>query len=159
MTSARYYGELAKIYNSPPESDQSLIDTWAKRYISYRQTRAQGNGKHVIEGLILIHNFWWERFGRLPERGWKRKPKACSYHLLNKDGEKCPFIIKGITKIVNDHLWPESLGGPKDPSNLLGLCTHHNEAKSSSIEDFDFAKEPMWLENRLRDISKLHSKL
>tara|TARA_B110001452_G_C15135074_1_gene395354 strand:- start:85 stop:567 length:483 start_codon:yes stop_codon:yes gene_type:complete len=157
MSPDTYYEVLAKIYNSPPESDKLLIETWENRYISYLQARASRGSNYIIEGLILVHKLWWERFGTLPERGWMGNPNTCSYHLINKDCGKCPFIIKGITKIVNDHFWPKSLGGPEDPNNLLGLCTHHNEAKSSSVENFDFHNEPKWLENRLRNISILLS--
>jgi len=157
MSSISYYEELAKIYDAPPESNKSLIETWANRYTNYLQARSSGDGKHIVEGLILVHNIRWEAFGKLPDRGWKTRPNKCFYHLINKDCDKCPFRIKGMVKIANDHYWPKSLGGPEDANNLLGLCTIHNQAKSSSIESFDFETEPKWLENRLKHISSLHS--
>lgn len=157
MSSVKYYQALAEIYNSPHDSNKLLIEDWNKRYIDYLKIRTLESYEHIIEGLILVHKIWWDRFGKLPERGWGKNPKYCCYHLINTDFDNCPFIIKGITKIVNDHFWPKSLGGPEDPANLLGLCTHHNEAKSSSVENFDFQKEPKWLENRLKDISSLLS--
>ncbi|SVC37953.1 uncharacterized protein METZ01_LOCUS290807, partial [marine metagenome] len=130
---------------------------WSKRYEGWEKKPKPLNEEQVIEGLVLVAREWWERFGTLPERGWGVKVKACCYHDVNPGGEKCPFKIQGINKLTSDHLWPNSLGGPEDTLNLLGLCTTHNEAKSSGIECFDFSTEPLWLRNRLGEIAKLHS--
>ena len=157
MSSMEYYRLLAAIINSPFESDEQLIESWAIRYENYLHLSPPICNEHIVEGLILVHNTWWERFGKISERGWKINPKKCHYNLINPSAETCPFKIQGMTKIVNDHYWPKSLGGPEDPTNLLGLCTHHNEAKSSSVECFDFSVEPKWLKHRLKDIARLHS--
>jgi hypothetical protein len=157
MSASDYYRSLAMVKNSPHESDEDLIVEWSKRYEGFLEKPKPLNEEQVIEGLILVSREWWERFGPLAERGWIIEPKACCYHDVNPRGEKCPFKIQGTNKLVRDHLWPKSLGGPKDPCNLLGLCTIHNEAKSNSIEDFDFSTEPLWLRNRLEEIALLHS--
>lgn len=62
-------------------------------------------------------------------------------------------------KIVADHAWPYSLGGPTVPENIRWLCSMHNAAKSSDIHlyPWEAASWPTWLNDFLDKVERERS--
>lgn len=63
--------------------------------------------------------------------------KRLRYEILRRDGFKCRYCgtIAAEAELRIDHVIPEALGGPTEPSNLATACEPCNSGKSSTTPD------------------------
>src|SRR5438067_1919935 len=114
-------------------------DEWRTR--TRRLASAHAGGSDVdsmVEGLTLVAREWLAASGCSPEAELVTygerifspllAPGPCQSHRLW--GYVCPFAEEGPSY---DHLFPATLGGPTEASNLLVLCRKHNLMKSMDI--------------------------
>lgn len=66
-----------------------------------------------------------------------RVSKRLRFEILRRDGFKCRYCgtVAGDTELRIDHVIPDSLGGPNEPSNLATSCEPCNSGKSSVPPD------------------------
>ncbi|AJA43377.1 HNH endonuclease [Mycobacterium phage Sbash] len=59
--------------------------------------------------------------------------KRLRFEILRRDNHACRYCGRSApeVKLTIDHVVPESLGGPDDPSNLVAACADCNGGKSS----------------------------
>jgi hypothetical protein len=63
--------------------------------------------------------------------------KRLRFEILRRDNHRCRYcgVSADQVKLVIDHVVPESLGGTKDPSNLVASCEPCNSGKTSTTPD------------------------
>lgn len=59
------------------------------------------------------------------------------YEILRRDEFRCRYCgaTSADTRLTVDHVIPEALGGPTEPSNLVTACADCNSGKTSSAPD------------------------
>ena len=129
------FGDMTKIWNN-----------------MYYDATLDGNVKHPIKCLVLIHpDYWITHSGEsisLSDGKFLNQINQDTKCEWNRFGNYvCPWnrdiFLRGNLEI--DHHWPASLGGPSLDSNRLNLCKHHNQMKSNSVEHYPWNTKPAWL--------------
>jgi hypothetical protein len=66
-----------------------------------------------------------------------RVSKRLRFEILRRDGFKCRYCgtVAAAAELRVDHVIPEALGGPSEPSNLATSCDPCNSGKSSTTPD------------------------
>jgi hypothetical protein len=64
-------------------------------------------------------------------------PKRLRYEILRRDNFACHYCGAAApdVKLTVDHVIPDVLGGPTEPSNLVAACMPCNSGKTSSTPD------------------------
>lgn len=68
-------------------------------------------------------------------------------------GYECPLTDRTIQA---DHVFPRSLGGPRDGLNQVWLCADHNGWKGNDLFGFPWENgEPAWLEAQVQRVRRM----
>jgi hypothetical protein len=129
---------------------------WLDVYELYRE-----RGLPFAQALVLVHPMWYEdahEKNTCPIRGPRNfdhvvtVANSCEAHRFW--GYNCPEDPGN--RLVRDHYFPYSLGGPTSPENLLWLCELHNGMKGSDIHILNLASENfLWFDQILPRIEEL----
>lgn len=169
----RQFLSLKIEFNSLPKYAEKC-DLWLERYRVWNEAYPDSKGIKLtslnILGLAMIHpDFCYDRFGedfRIPFLDVNRtmsvdeEERSGLCQIKQISDEECAFneYPEERGRLVGDHLWPFSLGGPSNDKdhwhmNRLLLCSICNNAKSSSVATYNFSKPINWLHTRLHHIS------
>lgn len=119
---------------------------WAELYDLYLSKELT-----LEERFCLIHPVHLEELGLQNKiqgnRAFNEEPGVSTMLCQSNQiwGYSC-CAVKDQNRLVADHLFPYSLGGPTIASNKLYLCKFHNQVKSNDIHFFPWERgEPDWL--------------
>jgi len=149
-----YQTYLVSLTEDFVSDEEAFIDSWTARY------RLFVNNGWDVENLpeMLARLAIQFRSGiRIKEQGWRRNNLICNYHEIS-GGTICVISGNGTlhnSEFNDDHRWPESLGGVKDPSNQLDLCKLHNMAKMNGLWGYNWTPDtvPVWIIDVLKQMN------
>jgi hypothetical protein len=105
--------------------------------------------------LMLVHPRWHalDRSSALDLLPFSRALRGDVCQSEKLWGYSCPLTDRSIEA---DHMFPKSLGGPRNGSNQVWLCSDHNLWKGQDLFNFPWENgEPQWLHQQLNRVEGL----